>query len=307
MLLLYQMRIILATPLYPPETLDTATYVRELAKQMSRGNDITIVAYASVSEKINDAKLITVNKRKPLFFRLIEYFVAVFFASKNSDIIYAQNSIAVCFPALLVGFLRKISVIIRYEADEAQTRAERGNIGGIKILIAKELQKFVLRRAQAIITPYKKTRDAIINVYKIPEEKIAVISNPAKKEIFLPFHITKTPNQIISYDDNKTRAEMWYLYKTSQICVLEQDQENIEDILADCFNAGIPVIMADDKNFKEKVAELLKNSALREKIIQDNKKILEEKFSWQAHIAALLNLFKNISHCYQDFHISYII
>lgn len=295
------MKIILATPLYPPETSDTAIYVKELAKQISDKHEIIIVAYASVSEKITNAKLITISKRTSLPLRLIKYFIELLKSSRNADVIYAQNSVAVCLPAILVGFLRNVPIATRYEADEAQTRVMHNYNGdSISINIIALMQKFILRMAKVVIVSNNNLQNKLMNEYKIKKNKITIISNPAKKEIILPFSTAKIPGQIISYDKNKTRAEMWYLYQTSQVCVLDQVKENTEDILTDCFSAGIPIVMKNETNFEKKIEQILQDEKLRENIIQDNKKILAKKFSWEAHIGALMNLFKNLSHFPRD-------
>ena len=69
-----RMKIILATPLYPPEIEDFATYVKELVKRLREKHKIVIVAYASAAEEITGVRLIAVSKHSPLIFRIFRYY-----------------------------------------------------------------------------------------------------------------------------------------------------------------------------------------------------------------------------------------
>jgi len=336
------MKIIIATPLYPPETAEPASYIKELAKHLSNKHEITIVAYANTSEKIKNTKLITINKRRPLFIRLIKYFIEIFKASRNADIIYIQNSLAVGFPAIIACFLRKMPIVIRFTEDEAWKRAvymrltkkklneflDKPDIGNLKIRLIMYAQGFILRQAQTVIVPSEYLRDTLIKTYHLQNKKIIVNCNPAKKEVILPFPVVKIPRQIIAITDKKnkinkiisavsllkkefpdiqliiaeqeaTRAEMWYLYKTSQICVLNSTEE-FSEIAIDCFNAGIPVIFTgapdiNEKNIADEISKLLKDPDLQERLVKDGQKTIAEKFSWNVHSHALLKTFSRIS------------
>ncbi|MBI4692189.1 MAG: glycosyltransferase family 4 protein [Candidatus Terrybacteria bacterium] len=336
------MKIVIATPLYPPEIAEPAPYVKELAERLSGEHEIIIVAYASTSEKIKDTKLITIDKRRPLFIRLIKYLIEIFKASRNADVIYIQNSLAVGLPAIIAGFLQKVPVAIRFTEDEAWKRAvyarltkkklneflDEPDIGNLKIRLIMRAQGFILRQAQTVIVPSEYLRDALIKAYHLQNKKIIVNCNPAKKEVILPFSAVKIPRQIVAITDKKnkinkiinavsllkkefpdiqliaaeqesTRAEMWHLYKTSQVCILNSTEEFSETAI-DCFNAGIPVVFtgapdASEKNIADAILKLLKDHDLRERLVKDGQKTIAEKFSWDVHSHALLKTFFRIS------------
>ena len=119
----------------------------------------------------------------------------------------------------------------------------------------------------------------------------------------------------VEFIGRATRAEMWHLYKTSQICVLSSKREYIPGAVIECFAAGIPVVAIstpgvneadlrkktyllvktwDKANISDAVSRLLKDSELREQIIKSARKTLDEKFSWKTHSHALLNFFELI-------------
>ena len=117
------MKIVLATPLYPPEIGGPATYTKELAERLRDAHDITIVAYASTSENITGVKLLTVSKRRPLGVRLPKFFWTLMRASRGADVIYVQNAVAAGLPAVIVGKLLRIPVVLKFVGDESWERA----------------------------------------------------------------------------------------------------------------------------------------------------------------------------------------
>ena len=72
------MRIVLATPVYPPEIGGPATYTKELALRLRDEHEIIIVAYASTSEIIPGTTLFIASKRRPLPLRFFKYTVDLF-------------------------------------------------------------------------------------------------------------------------------------------------------------------------------------------------------------------------------------
>ena len=237
------MKIIFATALYPPETSDVAVYVKELAKRFSDKQEIIIVAYANISEKVKGVKLVTVAKRKLLFLRLIKYAINLFGVSRNADIIYTQNSLAVGLPALIIGFLRNTSVIIRFTEDEAWKRAiqarltkkrlgeflDKPDVNNLKIRLIRRAQGFILRRARTVITPSAYLREVLIRAYHLQKERVIVNYNPAKKAEILPFPATKIPQQIIAVVDEKNQAEEII----GAIALLKKEFSNIRLIVAE--------------------------------------------------------------------------
>lgn len=78
------MKIVLATPLYPPDIAAPALYVKELAKRIATLHDVTIVAYANLPETMPEVRMIAVSKRQPLPLRLLTYFAALIRSVRQS-------------------------------------------------------------------------------------------------------------------------------------------------------------------------------------------------------------------------------
>lgn len=205
------MKIILATPLYPPEIGGPATYVKELAERLRDEHEITIVAYASTSEKVPGTKLITVSKRRLLPVRLLKFTYVLYKAAQNADVIYVQNAVAAGLPAVLVKALTGIPVVVKFVGDEAWERASQlretskqleeflaAPEGSSKIRLIMRIQRFVLRRADAVTTPSAYLTEAIIRTYGVHRERTIVNYNAAEKTEVLPFTEKVVPHQLVT-------------------------------------------------------------------------------------------------------------
>ena len=203
------MKIVLATPVYPPEIGGPATYTKGLALRLKDEHEITIVAYASTSEKIPGTTLFITSKRRPLPLRLAKFAFDVFRASKGADVIYVQNAMAAGLPASLVGMMRHIPVVLKFVGDEAWERASQEQRtekkleeflahpeGGWRTRLRMWIQGFVLRHADIVTTPSQYLRDAIVRTYGIKGERAVVNYNAAEKEPEAPFTATVVPHQI---------------------------------------------------------------------------------------------------------------
>ena len=205
------MKIIVATPLYPPEVDNIAIYVKEVAERLRNKEDIVIAAYVSTAEKIPGVTLLTTDKRRPLPVRLFQYTIMLFKASRNADIIYAQNAVAVGLPAIIVHWLLKIPVVLNFTEDESWKRAKNLHLtnqpfkeflnlpqANLKIRLIMRLQGWILRRASIIITPSRALANLITAAYLIRPARVFINYRPPEKPEILPFNIQPVPHQIIA-------------------------------------------------------------------------------------------------------------
>ncbi|MFZ3043619.1 MAG: glycosyltransferase family 4 protein [Minisyncoccia bacterium] len=205
------MKIILATPVYPPEIGGPATYTKELATRLRDTHEIVIVAYASTSEIIPGTTLYIASKQRPLPLRLFKYTFDLFRASRGADVIYVQNAMAAGLPAALVSMLRGIPLVLKFVGDEAWERASQERRtkkrleeflaapeGGWQTKVRMGIQGFVLRHADIVTTPSAYLRDAIVRTYGIRNERAVVNYNAAEKDAEAPFTATPVPHQIVT-------------------------------------------------------------------------------------------------------------
>ena len=86
------MRILIATPTYPPEKGNHAEYTKELCSVMGKEHHLTVVAYAIVAYSdietpSSEVKVLPIDKRRPLAIRFIKFFLKILKESRNTDLI----------------------------------------------------------------------------------------------------------------------------------------------------------------------------------------------------------------------------
>lgn len=116
------MRIVITTPLYPPEVAYIASYAKELARRLSKNHNVTVLAYAHIPEKIDSVQLITVNKRQPRLTRLWSFWRAFVRVTKDSDAVIVLNGASVELPLLLSIQLPPTLFIIADKATHEHSR-----------------------------------------------------------------------------------------------------------------------------------------------------------------------------------------
>lgn len=94
------MRIVLATPLYPPEVADAAAYAKELARRLSEHHQVTVVAYAHLPEELPGVRVIPIDKRAPRHIRVAAFRGELARAARGAEIVIAINGASVELPLL---------------------------------------------------------------------------------------------------------------------------------------------------------------------------------------------------------------
>lgn len=376
-------KIILATPVYPPEIGGPATYTKELATRLKSKHEIVIVAYASTSEIIPGTTLFVASKRRPLPLRLFKFTFDLFRAARGADVIYVQNAMAAGLPAAIVSRMRGIPLVLKFVGDEAWERASQERRtkkrleeflaapeGGWRTTLRMAIQGFVLRHTDIVTTPSAYLRDAIVRTYGIKNGRAVVNYNAAEKDIEAPFNATPISHQIVAtarlvewkgldgiiravallkkkYPDVRaviagdgpeeeklktlarelsvadhitftgrvSRAETWHLRKSSEVYVLNSTYEGLPHTALTSFAARIPMVATDipgtneavyneesgllvpagdDQALADAIARLFDDPALRTRLVEGAERILNEKFSWDTHLATLLGFFESV-------------
>lgn len=116
------MKILILTPLFPPDTGDPSSYVKELARRLSSDHSVTVLLYGHLPEAVPGATLHAVDKRAPLPLRLIAFTVALLNELRGADRILVNNGPSTELPFLLVSpFIRAKTILL--ESDQLATTA----------------------------------------------------------------------------------------------------------------------------------------------------------------------------------------
>lgn len=157
------MKIVLATPLYPPDIAEPAPYIKELARRLGAEHEVVVVTYGRLPERVPGVRVVAVDKRHTLFVRLLLYTIALWRESKKEAVVYAQSGASVELPAIVAaGRMLVWGASDARAAAHAQRSLLRGAIGRI-----------VRSRAQQIIHNIPGARPEILPFAPRPERALA--------------------------------------------------------------------------------------------------------------------------------------
>lgn len=160
------MRLVLATPLYPPDVEWPAPYIKELARRLSPTHAVTIVTYGEMPETIEGVEIISISKRHPRAARLIAYTRALRRAARSADLIYAENGASVELPLIIVSFLSRTPILMHLGDQRAHVRAQKDTA-------LKTIEKAALSSAKKVITDSPLERPEILPFKEYPINEMA--------------------------------------------------------------------------------------------------------------------------------------
>jgi glycosyltransferase involved in cell wall biosynthesis len=168
------MRLLIATPLYPPDLGGPATYSKLLEDDFPY--PVTIVKFSDV-------------RRYPKVVRHTAYFWNVFRAAKHADVVLALDPVSVGLPALWAAKLRGKPFAVKIVGDYAwEQGTQRFGIQDsldafvrrarvpLAVSVLRAIQTHVAHCATAVIVPSSYLK-GIIEAWGIPSESIHVIYN----------------------------------------------------------------------------------------------------------------------------------
>lgn len=173
------MKVLIATPLYPPDIGGPATYTKTLETELpAHGVAVVVVSFHTV-------------RHFPKLIRHMVYMVKLFRATRDVDVMLALDPVSVGLPATLVSLIRMKPLVVKVVGDYAwEEGQQRFHVkDNLDIFVTKPfnhylaqvgmlrlVQKFVASRAKQVIVPSKYLK-AIVHAWGIAEEKISVVYN----------------------------------------------------------------------------------------------------------------------------------
>jgi glycosyltransferase involved in cell wall biosynthesis len=171
------MKIVIATPLYPPEIGGPATYAKLLEKGLPKeGIEVEVVKFGEV-------------RYLPKVVRHFAYFWRVRRALESADLVLALDPVSVGLPACVAAWLAKKPLLVKIVGDYAWEQGrQRFGVTAVLDEFVKEqrvplavaflrrVQGWVTSRAKQVIVPSKYLED-IVAAWGIPRSKVRVIYN----------------------------------------------------------------------------------------------------------------------------------
>ena len=160
------MRIVLATPLYPPDIAEPAPYIKELARRLAIEHEVVITTYGRFVEPLPGVRFVRVDKRHLLPFRLIRFFLSLMREIRTADLLYLENGPSVELPAVAASVLTGTPLILHIGDETADARASAGGLLSF-------IQSLARKRARRVIETRPGSKPEIIPFLPRPAEKEA--------------------------------------------------------------------------------------------------------------------------------------
>jgi len=193
------MKLVITTPLFPPDMGGLATYTYELLQRLSqRGHQVKVGMLSKSTEtfgvytigwvKRPAGNMITQFLMLP--FHYLASFTSILRVIKGCDLVYTQNPTIIGLASLLAARLLRKPIMLRFAGDTTWERAFNSQKttkfledflnspeGGRQVKWSLRVQKFVLNRADRIIVPSQFLKDVLIKYYQVKPTKVQVIYN----------------------------------------------------------------------------------------------------------------------------------
>ena len=183
------MRVLLTTPVFPPDLGGPATYVPSVGRFLvERGHEVRVIAFCSDSSPTGYPFAVESIWGGSMLSRYLRAFGSVWREAKWADVVYVNEHLALLH--VLAARLRRTPVVIRIMVDGSWEIAHRkgwcdgddivtyqGRQYGWKVSLARCLQKRWWRWCARIIACSDFLRDILMNSYGVAPDKVLRIHN----------------------------------------------------------------------------------------------------------------------------------
>lgn len=189
------MRLLIATPLYPPDPGGPATYAKILEGGLPvHGVQPAVLAFGRV-------------RRLPKLLRHVAYFFLLLRAGRDADALLALDPVSTGLPAMLAARILKKPFFVKIVGDYAWEQGTqrfgvrvqldefvRTRHVPFQVALLRRVEALVARSAQTVIVPSEYLR-SIVSAWGIPESLITVIYNAMQEESLgqVPEIVTSMP------------------------------------------------------------------------------------------------------------------
>jgi glycosyltransferase involved in cell wall biosynthesis len=150
---------------------------------------------------------------------------------------------------------------------------------------------------------------------RIPDIHFKIAGDGPEMENLKELSRTLNIEDCVEFLGKISRAETWRLRKESEIYVLNSTYEGLPHTVLTSFAAEIPTVATDipgtneaiyhektgllvktgdDKGLADAIERLINDKALQNTVVENGRKLLKEKFSWDAHIETLNSFFNSV-------------
>ncbi len=170
------MKIVIATPLYPPEIGGGARYVKELAARLAAHHSIHVVTYAELPEHIPGVTVTSLSKMMPRILRVARFTTTLIIAARTADVLIVQNGSAAELPGLIAHLSTRTPLLFEY-SDINEYRKKNRNM--VRHLLDRTMQRY----ARHIFTDIPLKRPEILPLEPYPQIALEQYEHTWKQHI----------------------------------------------------------------------------------------------------------------------------
>lgn len=263
------MRLVIATPLYPPEIGGPATYTKLLEEGLpSKGIEVEVVKFSEV-------------RHLPKIIRHYAYYRRVLAAARGADVVLALDPVSVGLPAMKATQKARKPFVVKVVGDYAWEQGQQRfgvtqNLDDFvrtpdvpfSVRMLRRIQMRVARSATRVIVPSEYLK-GIVATWGISQEKMEVIYNAVEvsvistppKERAPGFFIVSSGRRVpwkgfealkhvvaretdwhLRIASGLPRAEALEYVQSADVFVLNSDYEGFSHALIEVMMLGTPII-----------------------------------------------------------------
>ena len=262
------MRIVIATPLYPPEIGGPATYVALLEEGLpTKGIEVEVVKFSDV-------------RHLPKLIRHYAYYRRVLTAARNADMVFALDPVSVGLPALKAAQKAGKPCIVKIVGDYAWEQGQqrfgvtqnlddfvKTHQTSFMVRILQKIQTQVATTASRVIVPSEYLK-RVVSAWGTSSDNIKVIYNSVelpkdipeyRKEdgIFIVSAGRRVPwkgfeaiervaekhgDWRVSIASGLPRLEVLARIKAADVFVLNSSYEGLSHVLIEALSLGVPIV-----------------------------------------------------------------
>lgn len=195
------MKLLIVSPIFPPEIGGPATYCNELLKRLPAKIDVRVISFGK--EKVENPRVTIVPTVGNLLQRQLRLFKTVLASARHCHIIYIQEPAVVGLATVLAGTIYRKKIVTKYVGDPSWEyyQSKGGTLALDKYLSTAEnhdflwfAAKIVFRLSSAIIIPGAHLGGVLQKYYSVKSEKIKLIPNSIEPENIIS---KKNKNQLV--------------------------------------------------------------------------------------------------------------
>jgi glycosyltransferase involved in cell wall biosynthesis len=201
------MRILIVTPLYPPDLGNLAVYVKALVIRLHTHHTVTVATYGDLPETVPGVDVVCTPKRWPTPLRLMVFTIRLWQATRAADLLYVSDGASVGFPSVIVSRLRRLPLVRFVMEDESWERTVHAKkiesmeqdssltrTSTQKITWIRRLQGWVLAHTDQVFVPsplHQATFQALSHISG------TILPYPLNPSLALPFVTEPVPEQLL--------------------------------------------------------------------------------------------------------------